>query len=585
MPINLTDYFIANIQHALDDRENKADITARDAIPTIQRFLGLETFVVSGLGGGGEKYILLDGITNSDWVLVGSGIGGTAIPELVPYGSLITPGDLTANINFSRSNATGILNNTEGLNLGTNTTTVRYIDPAGSDANNGLTAGTPWLNRQYALDKMEAYLPGSYQIIAANGAYSENLQGAYNSLGRAANGGGTIVENVGDELVPANSIIAGSGNVYSNEFQGRGFRGTTIFAGSRFVGDSTGNAISESSNGLVIVRNCEFAQVGSCVDIQFGAKAFFDESTTGGTADLVGSLATAEDGGLIYIGASYTMTGVVEGLVGCGTFSEILFGDNLNFDVTGTGPGAHNFVRINSGDVSMGEQNTFIFRNGDVGVRMGDFGKFDGGQDNQFEFEDCDLVAELTDNSIFVTSRDGSGSYTTSGSTPSTANFSLDGQASVYNRLNGATGFREIPMAWFRAEALSATNFVLATDWRYTSPTISLPGTLPAGGGFFITPQGLSDTAAPLFVAKFPCIFSQFTIKLGVANGPNGITSVTDTFTAYLNGSLTTMAGVIMDGTEVTVTVNPIVCEVGDEVSIFGLFDANTLGQNISASI
>ncbi len=583
MSINIASNFELFAALPLDDRTVAANIAARDAITSGQRYEGLWCYVVDSDGGGTPAtYQLQNGITNGDWVLIGSGAGitGAGSAEAVAIWSSAT--NLSANINFARSNATGIVNNEQGFNLGVNTTTTRYIDPAGSDLNNGLTALTPWQTRQHALNEMEAYLPGSYQIIAANGTYSEDFVPPYNSIGRAIDSGGTIVDNIGDEAVPANSVVAG-GSIYENDLQGRGYSGNMRFAGISFVGDNSGDAIS-SSAGVTYIRNCQFTQVDACGNANFNALVFFEPSTTGGTASNINQLAQSEDGGLVYVGTSYTITGLQEGLALSGLKSTILFGDNLTFNCTGTGGGSNSFIRA-EGAIGLGAQNTFVIDNAVTPIQLSRSGLLEGGQDNQMDFVNCTTVGDLRDNALFVTSEAGTGSYTVSGSTPATRNFSLDGQSAVLNELNSTTGNREIPMPWFTAPPLASTDYVLATDWRYkSSSTITLPGAINPGIAGWLTDQGVSDICVPIYVAQKPEVYSRFTIKTRIANGPNGMTSVNDTYTVYVNGVVTTMSGAISDGTEVTVTINPQVLEVGDEVSIFVATDVNTLAEDISVS-
>lgn len=518
---------------------------------------------------------------DGDWdvLIAGSpGITGSASPELIAYGSTITPGALTANVNFSRSNTTSIVNNEQGYNLGVNTTTTRYIDPAGNDANNGLTALTPWQTRQHALDEMEAYLPGSYQIIAANGTYSEDFVPPYNSIGRAIDSGGTIVDNIGDEAVPANSVVAG-GSIYENDLQGRGYSGNMRFAGISFVGDNSGDAITTSA-GITYIRNCQFTQVDACGNANFNALVFFEPSTTGGTASNINQLAQSEDGGLVYVGTSYTITGLQEGLALSGLKSTILFGDNLTFNCTGTGGGSNSFIRA-EGAIGLGAQNTFVIDNAVTPIQLSRSALIEGGQDNQMDFVNCTTVGDLRDNALFVTSEAGTGSYTVSGSTPATRNFSLDGQSAVLNELNSTTGNREIPMTWFTAPALASTDYVLATDWRYkTSDSVTLPGRLLPSTSGWLTSQGISDICVPIYIAQKPEVFSRFTVKYRLGNGA----TATDTYTVYVNGTVTTMSGVITNGTSVTVTVNPQVLDVGDEVSIFVAAHATTTAEDISVA-
>jgi hypothetical protein len=584
MSINIASNFELFAALPLDARTVAADITARDAITAGQRYEGLWCYVVDSDGGGNPAtYQLQNGITNGDWVFINSGTALTGIGNAESIAVWSSGTNLSANLNFTRSNATGIVNNEQGLDLGVNTTTTRYIDPAGNDSNDGLTALTPWLTRQHAFNEMAAFLPGTYQIIAANGSYSEDLAPPYNAVGRALDSGGTIVENIGDEAVPANSIVAGS-TIYENDIFGRGYSGSIRFAGTSFVGDNSGNAIA-SAAGLVFVRNSQFSQVDACVSVQFAGIAILESSTTGGTASNVGSLLQCEDGGFIYCATSYTLTGMTGGLVGCGPKSSVKFDESLTFSCTGTGAGSSSFIRIDSGDVALGEQNTFTVDNAQQPILMTGNAILDGGRDNQMDFANCDEVGNLTDNAFFSTSVDGSATYTISGTTPSNQNFFLDGQASVKNQLNTTSGNPEIPMSWFVAPALETTEFVLATDWRYKgSQTIMMPGTPTPSSGGWISPLGLADFAYPLYTARKNEIFSFVRIRTPAANGPNA-GAVTDTYTVYVNGVATTMAGVIVDGDFVNITVNPQVLEPFDEVSVFALFAANTLAEDIRVVI
>lgn len=73
MSISLSSNFDLVTSLPLDARFVRADTTARDAIPSLQRFEGLLVYVV----GDTTLYQLQGGITNSDWVAVGSGAPGS----------------------------------------------------------------------------------------------------------------------------------------------------------------------------------------------------------------------------------------------------------------------------------------------------------------------------------------------------------------------------------------------------------------------------------------------------------------------------------------------------------------------------
>lgn len=71
MSININSNFLLNTQLPIDARTVVADLTARDAIITIQRYDGLEVYLLST----NETWQLQGGITNSDWFLVSGGGG------------------------------------------------------------------------------------------------------------------------------------------------------------------------------------------------------------------------------------------------------------------------------------------------------------------------------------------------------------------------------------------------------------------------------------------------------------------------------------------------------------------------------
>lgn len=72
MGIIQTSVFDVNVALPLDTREQKADLTARDAIASGTRWEGMEVYVISE----SKSYKLVGGITNSDWVENGGGSGG-----------------------------------------------------------------------------------------------------------------------------------------------------------------------------------------------------------------------------------------------------------------------------------------------------------------------------------------------------------------------------------------------------------------------------------------------------------------------------------------------------------------------------
>lgn len=75
MSIPLSSNFELNAQLPLDDRTIVMDTTARDAIPTIQRFEGLVVYSIADIA----SYQLQGGITNGDWAPFGAGSGSWSL--------------------------------------------------------------------------------------------------------------------------------------------------------------------------------------------------------------------------------------------------------------------------------------------------------------------------------------------------------------------------------------------------------------------------------------------------------------------------------------------------------------------------
>lgn len=76
MGIPLGSNFTVNTALPLDDRQQVADLTARDAISSARRWEGMKVYVLSE-----EKtYTLVAGITNSDWA---EESGGTSVMRIV----------------------------------------------------------------------------------------------------------------------------------------------------------------------------------------------------------------------------------------------------------------------------------------------------------------------------------------------------------------------------------------------------------------------------------------------------------------------------------------------------------------------
>lgn len=94
MAINLGSNFNMTAALPLDGRDQVADLTARDAIASGVRWIGMPTYVLSE----DKRYVLKGGITNAHWEEDG-GAGGLDPAELIHYvyGDELTDGSIRIN--------------------------------------------------------------------------------------------------------------------------------------------------------------------------------------------------------------------------------------------------------------------------------------------------------------------------------------------------------------------------------------------------------------------------------------------------------------------------------------------------------
>lgn len=156
------------------------------------------------------------------------------------------------------------------ITLTSNTTL--YVSPSGSDSNNGLTVGTPFLTRQKAVTTAYSYNLNGYTLTIqlADGTYTDNL-----AVTRPFTNG--IVVMNGDSSTPSNVLVTGSTVVqYSARLDLQNFK----------IQPASGNAISAILDGVINLG----------VGIIFG-------SATGA------SQCYASDNGKIFFNAAYTISG------------------------------------------------------------------------------------------------------------------------------------------------------------------------------------------------------------------------------------------------------------------------------------
>jgi hypothetical protein len=553
-----------------------ASTTDRNALPSGVLKEGMLVYVRDGGGGSGIAWKLLPGFpaspppvgdstTDADWAIgiPSSAIIGGGNPQSVAFWLSATT--LLSNVNFLKLFATGLLYNAEGLTVGQNVTTQRYVDnTAGSDANSGLIA-SPWATIQHALDESPSVAPGIYEInVAVTGIpYNESLRPP-DIIGSAADTthGKTFIDIIGDEAVPANVVI----NSASGCFVNASSRAAVRFRGFRFTGNGGGVAWN-ISRGSLYFRNCEGDNFSTAGVTTRSANFIYEASTTGGTWSNLQNGFFANLGGFNSINASLTFPSYTTHALHSALGGQTTLGSGLTFTATGSGGGAASFVQAASGGrLAMGNTNTFTVDNVIEPFREVNGGIMVQSSGNTWNLNDCTTVGRITETSIFVDSADGSTTYNLTGTTPQTVRFG--DLAYFYSQ--------DIPRTYL--SLFQDTNATFATDYRYKGRGQGQHlGLVPPGITAYVTMSQLSSSSMPLYVATGPSIVDFFQTTANVSNGVGH----TDIYTITLNGAPTAMTFDITNGLTNSTTANAVALVAGDLVGIQGEFDESSEAEDI----
>lgn len=211
--------------------------------------------------------------------------------------------------------------NTATLNLYVNAST-------GSDSNDGLSAGNPFLTIGAAIDRVPLAMGGITQINIATGTYTVTSQTIGLYLAASGNSDNkTVIKFVGDTVTPSNVIIKPSATS-QNIFTIIGRNLLVDFDGIRFQDCTTAITVT---NGYVVLRGVDFVNyrgAGGIVNVSLGSLVQFSNTSIGGTftADSTSSSA----GGILIQSFSrvemnrptFTVTGFRAAAINCSTFGQ-----------------------------------------------------------------------------------------------------------------------------------------------------------------------------------------------------------------------------------------------------------------------
>lgn len=180
-------------------------------------------------------------------------------------------------INALRSNT--LLPGDNPVRITLTAATTFFVSNAGSDTNNGLTAATPWLTIQHAVNVLTTtydFGGQSVTIQLADGTYSENVILAYPWVG------GNMLIIVGNVGTPANVVInPANGTAFSLGTPG-GFSPVSLTLSGMKISAAGGSCIVGADRcSMIIGAGVIFgACSGSHIVASRGASAFLSAPTT-----------------------------------------------------------------------------------------------------------------------------------------------------------------------------------------------------------------------------------------------------------------------------------------------------------------
>ena len=584
MSINIASNFELFAALPLDDRTVAANIAARDAITSGQRYEGLWCYVVDSDGGGTPAtYQLQNGITNSDWVLIGSGAAITGSGAVNRLAIWTTPSALTSNANLSFPTTTQLLRSENGVATNFNVNVERWVATTGSDSNDGATALTPWLTLEHAMQQCPKLGSGRYLIHVANGTYANTAFSvpAFESNLDFGEGFSTFIHIQGDPGTPSNVVLQNTAAIMGYHNQPNVI---LFIEGVRFEGDPAQVGLQVTA-GILRMSDCEI--------------------------DNYQVFAQNSDMGQFITDSTITLTD---------TYTLVLnrFGSvQLNSDIIHTPP-----TPLTSDPITVTSYGgVVVHRTGDITMTcpalaaQGALFYFDNtqfllGQNSVFTVNDGDAFM-YCENSIGK-SGDGNAVYVNSGnslfSLIGNSNF-IDGTNTLW-RSNSSLTF-VIPMS--TGARFTSPNFTeagtlpgpfiagndLVTYVNYQNPvnyyaasddnryvdvsTFTCLGVLPQGGSLMlIGPAGISSAEQYIKTVERTEQLLGIRVYTGVANGA----AHTDTYFAYVNGASSGLSVALTNtATNSATAASLITLSAGDRISVRCTSDAATAAENITVEV
>lgn len=533
MSINLSSNFLLSANLPLDERTVAATIAIRNAIPAIQRFQGLTCYVVTGSSGGPENWQLQGGVANSNWVLVG-GAGGVPI--------------------------------------------IRYISPTGNNANDGLTAGTPWLTPAYAISQITALAPSSAIINCATGTYTSV---SFDAPSLKFN---CDIFFVGDEAAPSNVTFQNT----SISLIGLSNENSILkFYGINFAGGGSNVGIIHEA-GSLFFRNC----------IATNFYTFYTANTSscrlyiqGGLSDL--NITSTDTGFSLTNGASiFVSNNITLTQNGSSIEQGILFNMmNAYFVPIGSNIYTLNCVPVTGSGWLFSAAGCFIYTGSFCDYNINDgTGLFDfidtvlvSGQNCDYDLSATSGWMELKNNSILYDNSTCTWNVSASPLSPIQLNSGSHIISKNYVTIGGIIIGNDLVDYVEYGSDVSRTKY--AYDARYyDTVTFSVFGQLPIGvTNNDLTPDGIASFPYQCYIASQPCEVVSISVKTRIPNST--LLVITDTYKVYKNDTSTSMTVDVTTSSTGTSTASALSLNTGDRLSIKVTSDALTNAEDITIAV
>ena len=455
------------------------------------------------------------------------------------------------------------------------TNTNFYVSPAGNDANDGRTVGTPWLTIQHALNTIcPGMYPGAVVINLANGTYTEALVGKeiFGNLTTLTGASSVII--LGNVADPTQVVIDGNG---SRTFTIGFSRTKYTLTGLTLTNNGTSRGL-QVNGGTVFLGAVNITNTSIPIIVTNYGYVEFVNAATGGNIDSTASGITCLNGGQVSIDRGITglnITGITTSALVAGTYGLITGVGALNITaaVAGMQIGIH---CDNESTITWGGAIHII--GATVGVATGilisgksSFRTTSGA--STVNLDACTNAIQINGTGILNDSSTGVGAWTYTNGTPATVLLSVFSTLQTTNASLGGT---------LKSYVDTTQPYTSGSDNRYAEiPRGCNVGALAVGATNYFGPSALTSTYFPLYISQGNEIVIKAQMNSVTGNGA----AHTDVYTVVKNGVDTTMTFSVTNASVGSTTTNPVSLVAGDTVGIKVVTDAATAAADVIAML